>query len=169
MKKILLTATEYNPNNLIPVYCFDERQFNTTSFGFPKTGKFRAKFLLESVADLKQNLQKLGSDLIIRKGITEDIITDIAIKYKVDLVIFSQEATSEEKIIEKEILKKLNKEKIKVETVWQSTLYHPDELPFSLKDIPDLFTSFRKKVEKQSDVSSCKETPRKLPRRWKAK
>ena len=40
---------------IIPVYCFDTRQFAKTSFGFPKTGGFRAQFLLESVADLRNS------------------------------------------------------------------------------------------------------------------
>ena len=161
-QELLIIASEYKPANIIPVYCFDERQFTTTSFGFPKTGKFRTKFLLESVADLRQNLQKIGSDLIVRNGITENIIIDLALQYKVDLIVFSQEATAEEKEVAKKIIKELEKEKIKVETVWQSTLYHPDELPFSVKDIPDLFTNFRKKVEKQSYVYSCEQILTKL-------
>ncbi|TRT89858.1 MAG: cryptochrome DASH, partial [Microcystis aeruginosa Ma_AC_P_19900807_S299] len=53
---------------IIPFYCFDERQFGFTSYGFPKTGKFRAKFLLESVANLRQSLESLGGNLIIRRG-----------------------------------------------------------------------------------------------------
>ncbi len=57
---------------IIPFYCFDERQFGFTSYGFPKTGKFRAKFLLESVADLRQSLESLGGNLIIRRGKPEE-------------------------------------------------------------------------------------------------
>ena len=162
-QELLNRAIEYNPEYIIPVYFFDERQFAKTSFGFPKTGKFRAKFLLESVVDLRQNLQKIGSDLIVRQGVTEDIITELAINYNVDLVLFSQEATSEEKNIEKTIIARLNQEKIKVESTWQSTLYHPDELPFAIKNIPDLFTHFRKEVEKKSHVYTCEKTPEKLP------
>ncbi len=59
---------------IIPCYCFDRRQFDTTSFGFPKTGKYRAQFLLESIIDLRISLQKLGSNLIIRNGLPEEII-----------------------------------------------------------------------------------------------
>ncbi len=33
-----------------------------------------------------------------------------------------------------------------------STLYHPEDLPFSIKDIPDVFTNFRKKTEKETTV-----------------
>ena len=55
-QELLTIASEYNPQHIIPVYCFDDRQFETTPFGFPKTGKFRAKFLQESVIDLRNNL-----------------------------------------------------------------------------------------------------------------
>lgn len=55
----LLKATK--AGNIIPVYVFDERQFNKTSLGFKRTGAFRAKFLLESVEDLRNNLRKIGS------------------------------------------------------------------------------------------------------------
>ncbi len=50
---------------VIPLYCFDERQFTTTSFGFPKTGAFRAQFLLESVAELRNSLRQLGSKRLL--------------------------------------------------------------------------------------------------------
>ncbi|MEI6065482.1 MAG: deoxyribodipyrimidine photo-lyase [Pseudanabaena sp. ELA748] len=40
-----------------------------------KTGIFRAKFLLESVVDLRKNLRSLGYDLIIRIGNPEEILT----------------------------------------------------------------------------------------------
>lgn len=162
-QEIINLAIEYGANEIIPLYCFDERQFKNTSFGFPKTGKFRAKFLLESIIDLKQSLIKLGSNLVIRKGIPEEIIPDIAIEYKIDLVCFSQEATAEEIAVEKKLKQKLDREKIKVITAWQSTLYHPEELPFKMVAIPDLFTNFRKKVEKNTSVYECFETPSKLP------
>jgi deoxyribodipyrimidine photo-lyase len=162
-QQILIRAIESQPQYIIPVYCFDERQFASTSFCFPKTGKFRAKFLLESILDLRQNLVKLGSNLIVRQGISEDIIAELACEYQVDLVIFSSEVTREEKNVETRILERLNQAKIQVETPWQSTLYHPDELPFSIQEIPDLFTHFRKQVEKASQVDTCAETPAQLP------
>jgi deoxyribodipyrimidine photo-lyase len=36
-------------DQIIPVYCFDDSHFEETSFGFKKTGNFRAQFLLESL------------------------------------------------------------------------------------------------------------------------
>lgn len=162
-QKIIIDAIEQNANVIIPIYCFDDRQFQTTSFGFPKTGQFRGKFLLEAIINLRKSLQTIGSNLIIRKGIPEDIIPRIAMENKIDFVCFSEEATAEEIKVEKELRKKLNEAKIKIKTVWQSTLYHPQELPYKMADIPDLFTNFRKEVEKKSKVYSCLKNPQKLP------
>jgi deoxyribodipyrimidine photo-lyase len=39
------------------------------------------------------------------------------------------------------------------------TLYHKEDLPFPINNIPDVFTSFRKKVERDGSVRTCHETP----------
>jgi deoxyribodipyrimidine photo-lyase len=39
------------------------------------------------------------------------------------------------------------------------TLYHKEDLPFPIKDIPDSFAVFKKKVERDSEVRQCIETP----------
>lgn len=157
---ILARIAEGDYQRIIPFYCFDDRQFQTTSFGFAKTGKYRAKFLIESVADLRESLQKLGTDLIVRKGIPEQIIPDIAKQYNVTEFYFSQEATEEEIKVEKRLIKALKQLHIQVKSCWQSTLYQPDDLPFSIENLPDLFTHFRKQIEKKSIVEECFETPK---------
>lgn len=43
--------------------------------GFWRCGPHRAKFLAESVWDLKQSLEKAGNGLVIRAGVVEDIIS----------------------------------------------------------------------------------------------
>ena len=40
----------------------------------------------------------------------------------------------------------------RLKTFSTSTLYHEHDLPFSFKDIPDVFTNFRKEVEKEAKV-----------------
>jgi deoxyribodipyrimidine photolyase len=47
--------------HVLPVYVFDPRHFGTTAFGSPKTGKYRARFLMESVQDLKSELRCVPS------------------------------------------------------------------------------------------------------------
>ena len=56
-----------NGDFVIPLYCFDPLHFaGSNHFGFEKTAQHRAKFLLESVEDLRQTLSKQGTDLIVR-------------------------------------------------------------------------------------------------------
>jgi deoxyribodipyrimidine photo-lyase len=147
---------------IIPVYCFDERQFGKTSFGFPKTGKFRAKFLRESVADLRNSLQKLGSNLIVRLGFPEKIIPTLAQELNIDAVYYHEEVTSEELAVEKSLKKALSQIGVKVNSFWGATLYHPDNLPFKIYQIPELFTNFRKQIEKKSTINSTLPSPQKL-------
>ena len=148
---------------IIPVYCFDPRQFGTTSFGFPKTGSFRAQFLLESVADLRRSLQSLNSDLIICHGHPETIIPDLVKTLDIFAVLFHGEVTSEETIVENKLKSALHKNGTKFKTFWGATLYHPNNLPFEISEIPELFTTFRKDVEKQATVEPALAIPQKLP------
>lgn len=147
---------------IVPFYCFDERQFKKTSFGFPKIGNFRGKFLLESIEDLRKSLQKLGSNLVIRRGYPEIIIPQLAQELSLNAVYFYQEAIAEETKVEKALKKELTRMKVNLSSFWGATLYHPDNLPFKLLQIPKIFTNFRKEVEKKSTIHSTFFTPKKL-------
>ncbi len=159
--EILLQACR-KADYVIPFYCFDERQFEITSFGTLKTGLIRANFLLESVADLQKSLQNLGSDLIIKSGIPEEIIPLLVKKYQVTEVYHHREVASEETGISENVETALWKLKINLKHFIGHTLYHKEDLPFPIKDIPDVFTTFRKKVERESEVKTCFDTPDKI-------
>ena len=146
-------------DEIIPVYCFDEDQFQITEYGFQKTGSFRAKFLLEAVADLDKNLRELGSGLIILKGNPEVEIPKIVQEYKAYKVFAKREVTYEENQTENLVKTELFKLRCEFETVSTSTLYHAEDLPFSIKDIPDVFSNFRKKTEKDATIRNVFEKP----------
>jgi len=148
---------------IIPLYCFDPRQFGTTSFGFPKTGAFRAQFLRESVADLRRSLQSGGSDLVIRRGLPEVVIPQLAQELAVAAVYFHQEITAEEVAVEEALQAALERLGIAWQSFWGTTLYHPQDLPFTCEQLPELFTPFRKAVEKQTRVRSPLAAPLNLP------
>jgi deoxyribodipyrimidine photo-lyase len=129
---------------LLPVFCFDEKWFVKHKLGFPKTGSFRTKFLNESVNDLKNNLRQIGSDLLITSGKTEEKLYEIATKFNADEIYAEKEDTSEEIFVEDELKKRLN---IPVYFHESKTLLRTNQLPFSISNLPDIFTNFRKKVE----------------------
>ncbi|PZV16582.1 MAG: cryptochrome DASH [Leptolyngbya sp.] len=159
----LYRAIQANPEFLLPLYCFEPRQFGQTSFGFPKTGAFRAQFLLESVADLRRSLQSLGSNLIIRQGTPEIVIPDLTEQLGITAVYYHQEVTSEEIAVEDSMTQALEAIGVKCRRFWGHTLYHPDDLPFEVSQLPELFTNFRKQVEKESTINPTFPTPQNLP------
>jgi len=146
-------------DEIIPVYCLDESQFELTDFGFQKTGSFRAQFLLESLHDLDKNLRALGSGLVVVKGKPDVEIPKIVKHYKASKVYAKREVSYEEKQTEALVQAELFKIKCELETFSTSTLYHAEDLPFSIKDIPDIFSNFRKKTEKESLIRSAFEKP----------
>ena len=146
-------------DQIIPVYCFDETQFEETEYGFKKTGSFRAQFLLEAVADLDKNLRALGSGLMVLKGKPEIEIPKVVSHYKVNKLYAKREVTFEEKQTEQLVQTELWKQQCEMLTFSTSTLYHAQDLPFSIKDIPDVFSNFRKKVEKESTIRTVFEKP----------
>ena len=146
-------------DEIIPVYCFDNADFGLNEFGFQKTGKFRTKFLFESLVDLDKHLRQLGSGLLVVKGNPETELMNIAKYYQANKLFAKKEVAFNEKQIEKRVEKELWKLKCEVETFSTSTLYHAQDLPFSIKDIPDVFTNFRKKIEKESSIRSVYPSP----------
>jgi deoxyribodipyrimidine photo-lyase len=148
---------------IIPLYCFDSRQFGRTSFGFPKTGPFRSQFLLESVVNLRQSLRDRGSDLLIYQGLPEVIIPQVVARLGIESVYFHCEVTSEEVAVENNLRNALEKLGVEFVPFWGSTLLNPARLPFQIQNIPEVFTQFRQQVEKQVKIEAPLPSPSSLP------
>jgi deoxyribodipyrimidine photo-lyase len=146
-------------DEVIPFYCLDERLLEQNEFGFKKIGNYRMKFLLESLADLDRSLREKGSGLIFRIGKPELVIPQIVREFGIQKVYSKKEVATEEKEIVSSVEKALWEQKCILEEYSTSTLYHAVDLPFGIKDIPDVFTAFRKKVEKETEVRTFFEAP----------
>ncbi len=134
---------------IYPVYVFDERIFlGRTKFGFKKTDVFRARFILESVVDLRSQLQDIGSDLIIRIGKPEEVIFELAKNLKCNWVFCNRERTHEELKVQDELERNLWSIGQEVRYSRGKMLYYTADLPFPITHTPDVFTQFRKEVEK---------------------
>ena len=101
----------------------------TWHFNFPKTGIHRAKFLLESVQNLRLNLRKLKTDLVVKNVSPVDGIKDLVefcdkINCPVGNVVYQKEVTYEETKVEAGIKNYCQTRDIKVTEVWGSTLYN---------------------------------------------
>jgi deoxyribodipyrimidine photo-lyase len=156
--EVLVRAIEQS-EEIIPVYCLDNDHFAESIFGFKKTGNFKAKFLLESLVDLDTNLRKLGSGLIVVRGRPETEIYNLAKAYNVSKVFAKREVAYEEKLTEERVEKELWKLHCSFESFSTSTLYHALDLPFSIKDIPDVFTQFKRHIERESSIRPIFQKP----------
>jgi len=128
----------------------------TRVLGIPKLGPFRCKFLKESILDLRENLQRLNSGLIIRFGHSSSILPSIISQYHVDRVYYHDEIHSEEQSIVDAVISSCEEKvqhRVQFMSSWGgNTLYDPQDLPWTkqgMKGIPETFTGFRKAVEKK--------------------
>ena len=175
-------TTPTQSSGILPVFVFDtERIYGSdtrSDLGCLKCGPRRAQFALEAVADLRANLEKAGSGLVVAVGKPEQVLADIAksameanigngdgMKFN---VVCQEEVCSEELAVDKSVRAELAKSmtkgsKFNFETVWGSTMYDPDDIDSvfdgGIMGIPDTFTPFRNKVEKKCAIGRPLETP----------
>ncbi len=145
---------------LAPVFVFDERWFEQTSLGFPKSGSYRMEFLISTVEKLRDALRNVGSDLIIIKGLTEVVLSDLAKNFGAEALYAAKEDTPEETSIEQALVARLE---IPIFYHESKTLIRPDRLPFEIDELPDVFTRFRKLVEPVLGLVELLPAPAKLP------
>lgn len=147
-----LTQALEECSSIVPLFCFDPRHFGRTEHGFDKTGKYRARFLLDAVEDLRTSLRERGSDLVVRIGKPEDVIPQIARSVGARGVYLHREVTFDEQQVEHALDKALSGTGVEAHMLWTNTLYHEQDLPFHIDDMPDVYSDFREAVEKQSKI-----------------
>ena len=143
-----------NNGKTIAVYCLDPRMFEDTKYGFKKTEKFRTKFLLETLGELRKNLLLNNISLFIYSDKPENVIPKLVSDFQISTIFSQKEFTSEENKVNVAIKNQI------LNTTWIETydqfLFHPDDIPYrDFKTIPKVFTEFRKQCEKSAKVRQC--------------
>lgn len=158
--------------HFLPVYVFAAQQIEVSGFlssdserspfpqarsqagGFWRCGPHRAKFLAESVWDVKKGLSNVGSDLEIRVGMAGQVINEMLEAFKqADTEIAGVWMTDEEGVEEKREERDVRKATEAAQTefkLWVDEKYYVDDrdLPFqNPRQLPDVFTTYRKQVE----------------------
>jgi deoxyribodipyrimidine photo-lyase len=149
-------------DSILPVYFFDPRQFEQTQYHTLKTGLNRTQFILQSVEALRQSFIKLGGNILIIQGKPEDFLPDLVSTYEIAEVYHHREVASEETVISTHVEDLLWGLKVNLKHFIGHTLYNKEDLPFPVKDIPDVFTLFKKKTERDAIVKPCFLTPQEI-------
>ncbi|MFC4358436.1 DASH family cryptochrome [Halobium salinum] len=151
-------AAAADADELLPVYVFDPYWFGAADYGGPasftyrKCGTHRARFLRESVADLRASLRERGSDLVVRDGDAATALSTLADAVGADTVHLATHPAPEERAIERRVRDALADDGVAVETHWTHTLHHVDDLPSGVEGVDDTFTPFKQSVENDSRV-----------------
>lgn len=163
----------HHSQRLLPVYIFSPRYFARTRFGFPKTGPHRAQFLLETVQDLRRALQQRGSDLVVAQGPPAQVLTMLARQFDVDELWYQEEGGTEEAAEVAQLREELALRGRSAEGYRElpvrlcphhgQTMYHPDDLPFTIDQMPLVYSDFRKTVEHGAPLRSASTAPTLLP------
>ena len=141
----------------IGVYCVDPKQFAVTKYGFRRTEKFRAKFLLETLAELKRNLAAKNISLLVFYDEPENVIPKLVDDFQIDKIFIQKEFTVDELKIIDAIKQAIPA--VKWTETYDQFLFHPDDIPYKdFKSIPKVFTEFRKQCEKSARIRTCVST-----------
>lgn len=144
------------PGKVIGVYFLDPRQFEKNKYGFKKTERFRAKFLLETIRDLKNNLAQKNISLLIFHDLPENVIPKLIADYQIDAIFLQKEWTKDEVRVNEAV--KQNIVNVTFNEIYDQFLFHPADISYSdFNKIPEVFTEFRKKCEKESKIRTCVE------------
>ena len=140
----------------IGVYFLDPRNFETNKYGFKKTEKYRAKFLLETLRDLKNNLAEKNISLLIIHDLPENGFPKLVSDYSISKVFLQKEWTKDEVRVNESVKNQVSN--LEFIEVYDQFLFHPNDIPYQdFNKIPEVFTEFRKKCEKESKIRPCLE------------
>ena len=152
-----LTKAINNSDNVIGFINIDPKNFLSTKYGFKKTEKYRAKFLLETISDLKSQLDKLNISLIITHKDFGQSINEIIDQFEVTSIYTQTEWTRDELIEESSIPDEINLIKD-----FDQFLFSPNDVRSLYDNIPRGFSNFRKKCEKYLSVNDTLSIPKSL-------
>jgi deoxyribodipyrimidine photo-lyase len=142
----VLAEASKNGNRVIAVYCFDPKYFVVNKHGFKITEKYRARFLIETIEDLTKQLDDLNINLLVHYDLPEAIIPKICEIFNVTDIYIQNDWTKDEITTENNVKSQL--EDVNFHSIYNQLLYHPEDINFEISNTPQVFTVFRKKLEK---------------------
>lgn len=129
---------------LLPVYIHSPQSQKTHALGFPRESHHRQAFLRESLNDLREQLGGLGSDLLEYTGEPVDLLAQLVKLSGADAVYCERIEAPEEM----HQCQQLKAQGIVLHEFWQSSMLSLENLPFPVQNMPDMFTQFRKEIER---------------------
>lgn len=158
---VLMHAMERH-DVIVPVFVLDIEHYRSEQFGFRRMGSRRLKFLLETLTDLQRAMRERGAHLQVLVGRPTDVLLDAVKRFGAKCIYVKKEVGYEENRTQEEVMHAAWKHGAELTSISTSTLYHPQDLPFGVRDVPDVFTEFRKRVERETRIREALSAPERI-------
>ncbi|WP_299133723.1 DASH family cryptochrome [uncultured Tenacibaculum sp.] len=136
---------------IIGIFLFNNESYLNKAFGYRKVGKFRLKFLAETVLCIQNKLKKYNIPLFIYNNSVKEVFFELNKHFEIVNLFFQKNWTQEELNEEEKVKIHLSKKTI-VKPVFNQFLFDVDDVMNLFSELPRSFSSFRKKIEKHCDV-----------------
>ena len=138
----LHAALASGATHLLPVVCLPAAD-EITPWGFERVGPHRRAFVAAALRDLGERMAALGNPLQICHVAHGTALPALAQALGATTVVCEEIAAP----CEQAEVAALRAGGLQVHTVWHSSLLQPTDMPWSVADLPDVFTPFRHAVE----------------------
>lgn len=149
-------------SNLACIYVVEPRWFCENQFGCRALSDRRYQFLLESLDALSAQLADVNLNLHVIYGDPVELIPPLIAEFNIHAVGVQRYCGYNEQLQLQQIQASLTTP-VRWHSASNATLFDPDSLPFTLAEMPEQFTAFRKKIETQAIPISALPKPRNWP------
>jgi deoxyribodipyrimidine photo-lyase len=126
---------------------------------FKRAGLIRKKFVYDCLTSLESELQARGYTVLKTDLAFIDFLSSLQKNHSFDSLYFTQEYAWDERQEEGLVQTYCQDHNIAVHCFEQGTLIAQSDLPFSLEEMPFVFTDFRKKIELQLKIKPLVNAP----------
>ena len=110
-------------------------------------GPERRSFLKQSLDSFSDSLKNCAVDFHVSFKTPEDEIPQMMKEHQLDALLYTSEHTHNEMMSEDKLKHRLASGDIQILSFDQATLIKESDLPYSVSELPDLFTNFKNQIE----------------------
>lgn len=150
-------------DQMVCMYVIEDHWFKLNRYGSQSIGIHRQKFLGESLSKLDSELQKQGQLLHVIKGNFVETVAEIMAIIQPSMLGLNQHCGFDERRQEKKIEALCKESHIEFVLSPEASLLSVRQLPFSIEEMPDVFSPFRRKIEKSNFIRRPQSAPISFP------
>jgi deoxyribodipyrimidine photo-lyase len=131
--------------SLLCVFCIDKAWAQSTGLNARPMGELRQAFLDQSLLQLAEQLQQHDQSLMVIRGNPVKVLSALIQKYDIESIYRSHHVGVYEN--RQWLHLQADFPKLNFNSIWTHSLFSPEQLPFTLAELPNSFSQFRKQVE----------------------